>query len=50
MGKKENIEQLEKEYEELEDYVMENEGDKNCDKEINRMREIQKKIAMVSHG
>ena len=49
MGKKEQLSKLEKEYEDLEQYVLDNEADKNCDKELKRMDDIQQKIAEVEH-
>ena len=50
MGKKDKLAQLEREYEELEQYVLDNEEDKNCDKEIKRMTDIQNEIAKVAHA
>jgi len=50
MGKNAAISRLEREYEKLEQYVLDNEADKNCQKELDRMNDIQNEIARIAHG
>lgn len=49
MSKNGAIEKLEKEYEKLEQYVLDNEAEKNCDAELKRMEQIQNEIAGIAH-
>lgn len=43
------ISKLEREYEKLEQYVLDNEADKDCSKELKRMDTIQNEIAWEAH-
>jgi len=49
MSKNNEIAKLEKEYEKLEQYVLDNEENKNCEKELRRMEQIQNEIARIAH-
>lgn len=46
---KDIINKLEREYEKLEQYVLDNEADKDCSKELKRMNTIQNEIAREAH-